>query len=144
MNELSKPYELTLEMRPEYLYARVRSKATSQEMVVAYIHEVIRKCKKLNRRRLLLERDIPATLGDKEVFFSGTDFAHMGLADVKIAVVDRRAENIEGLELAILVQNNRGANIMLFDNVPEAESWLVSRLPHLAHLERLDAGEGAQ
>jgi hypothetical protein len=131
MADPNKPYELTLEMRPGYLYAHVRSETTSQAIAVGYLHEIIDRCKKLDRSRLLLERDIPATLGEDEVYFSGTDFAHTGLEDIKIAVIDHRPENAEHLELAILVQNNRGANIQLFDNADEAEAWLLKPLPHL-------------
>ena len=131
MNEQDKPYKTTLEVRPRYLYARVSSPSTSQAMVVAYLHEIISRCKKLHQTHLLLERDIPAALDEDEVYFSGTDFAHTGLEDMKIAVVDHRPENSEHLELAILVQNNRGANIKLFGDVNDAERWLAKELPHL-------------
>jgi hypothetical protein len=136
MNQFTKPYDLTLEIRPEYLYARVTSQATSQAMVVAYLHEMIGRCKKLGVTRLLLERDIPTALDESEIYFSGTDFVHTGLEDIKLAIVDERPENTEQLELAILVQNNRGANIQLFPNIEEAEAWLLKSLPHLAHIEK--------
>lgn len=135
MNGSNKPYELTMVMRPEYIYARVESDTIDQRMVIDYLHEVIDRCKKLDRTRLLLERDIPMALDVDEVYFSGTDFAHTGLEDIKIAVIDHRPENAEHLELTILVQNNRGANIALFDNVSDAERWLLKPLPHLPHLD---------
>lgn len=137
MHELNKHYELLLEMRPEYLYASIKADTIDQPTVVAYLHEVIAKCKKLGRTRLLIERDIPAALSETEVFFSGTDFAHTGLADMMVAIVDHRPENAEGLELTILVQNNRGANSRLFDNTADAEAWLQKSLPHLAHIDTI-------
>lgn len=132
MASFHKEYDLTLEMRPDYLYALVRSDSINQQLVVHYLHEVITTCKKLHRTRLLLERDIPSALNESEVYFSGTDFAHTGLSEMKVAVVDRRPENVDNLELTILVQNNRGANIKLFADIAAAEAWLKKPLPHLS------------
>lgn len=124
MNELDKPYDLKLEIRPGYLYARIHSETITPEMTVAYLHEVTDRCHKLGRTRLLVERDIPATLSDADVYFSGTEFAHMGIESIRIAFVDARAENAEHLEFAMLVANNRGGHLKLFKTVPEAETWL--------------------
>jgi hypothetical protein len=136
MNETLKGYKLVFELRPEYLYAKVQAGAVDQKTAVDYLHEVISKCKKFGHTRLLLERDIPATLAEEQIYFSGTDFAHTGLDEIMIALVDTRPENAEGLELTILVQNNRGANIKLFDNIADAEMWLHKGLPHLVQMER--------
>lgn len=134
MNDSHKVYELTFEVRPSYFYARVQGETIDQRTAIDYLHEVVNKCKKFGHARLLLVRDIPATLSEDEVYFSGTDFAHTGLEDMQIALVDERPENVEALELTILVQNNRGANIQLFEDVKAAEEWLLKDLPHLARL----------
>lgn len=126
MNDLTKPYDLIFETRPQYLYARVTSETISPEMVVEYLHEVTEKCRKLAHTRLMIERDIPATLSETDIFFTGTEFAHMGIEAIRIAFVDGRAENTDHLEFAMLVANNRGGHVELFHSVPDAESWLIT------------------
>ena len=125
MNDLTKPYLLIFETRPQYLYARVTSETISPEMVVEYLHEVTDKCRKLAHKRLLVERDIPTTLSESDIFFTGNEFSNMGIDGMQIAFVDERAANTDHLEFAMLVANNRGGHVELFHNVPDAENWLV-------------------
>lgn len=124
MNEPTKPYELIFETRPQYLYARVTSETISPAMVVDYLHRVTERCHELEQTRLMIERDIPATLSETDIFFTGTEFSQMGIERLRIAFVDERAGNTDHLEFAMLVANNRGAHVELFHNVADAESWL--------------------
>lgn len=125
MTEPQKPYQLTFEIRPQYLYARVSCDAINQKIVVDYLHEITGKCRKLGRKHLMIERDIPATLSETDTFFTGTEFAHMGIDKIRIAFVDRREENTEHLEFAMLIVNNRGADLKLFHDPASAEKWLL-------------------
>jgi len=133
MDHADRPFKLTLELRPKYLFANIRSDTIDLATAVTYLNEITECAHKHERVRVLLERDIPATLDESKIYLSGTDFAHSGLGEIRLAVVDRRPENAKSLELAILVQNNRGANIKLFSSIDEAESWLLKPLPHLAY-----------
>jgi hypothetical protein len=125
MTDANKSYNLTFEIRPKYLFARVASKTITPQMVVSYLHEITEKCQKMGRNRLMIERDIPATISDGDVLFTGTEFAHMGLENIRIAFVDAREENKENLGFAMMVVNNRGADLELFSNVADAEKWLL-------------------
>ena len=124
MDPSAKPYELTLEQRPDYMYAHISCGAINSEIVTDYLHQVIDRCHKKHCSRLMIERDIPATLSDTDIFFTGNEFAHMGIEQIRIAFVDSRVENKEHLEFAMLIANNRGANMKLFANAAEAEKWL--------------------
>ncbi len=124
MSQPESSYDLTFEFRPEYLYVRVEAETVSAESVTAYLHEITQKCAALGRDRLLIERDIPATLSETDTFFTGDEFAHMGIERMRIAFVDHHAENTDHLEFAMLVANNRGGHLELFNNITAAEGWL--------------------
>ena len=50
-------YQLTLEQRPGYLYARVRGR-NSPETVLAYLNELMEECRRLDCFRLLIDEQL--------------------------------------------------------------------------------------
>jgi hypothetical protein len=125
MTSPNKPYTLTFETRPNYLYVRVASETISPQMVVDYLQEITYRCHRTGQTRLMVHRQIPQTLSETDIFFTGTEFAHMGIDRIKIAFVDERVENREHLEFAMLIANNRGANLKLFADINDAQKWLL-------------------
>jgi hypothetical protein len=125
MTSPNKPYSLTFEKRPQYLYVRVASETISQQMVADYLQEITYRCRRTGHTRLMVDRQIPQTLSETETFFTGTQFANMGIDRVKIAFVDERDENREHLEFAMLIANNRGGDMKLFSDADAAEKWLL-------------------
>lgn len=127
MNSTLRPYELTFIAQPRmYLYARVKAETASPEIIFGYLQEIIKKCDETGFDRVLVEREILGTLSDSDAFLTGTDLLRKGIGQLKIALVDVRSENAEGLDFATLMLNNRGATIRLFSNLRDAEMWLKS------------------
>jgi hypothetical protein len=125
MTSPNKPYTLTFETRPDYLYVRVASDTISTQIATDYLHELTYRCHRTGQTRLMVHRQIPQTLSETDIFFTGTEFANMGIDRLKIAFVDERAENRDRLEFAMLIANNRGANLKLFADINDAEKWLL-------------------
>ncbi len=124
MNESDKQYELTLEEREGYLYARVEAHTITEEIAMEYLQEVTDRCRELNCERLLVDRDIPAMLPDGTLFFVAAEFQKM-IAGVRVAFVNKYLSNDDALEFAVRVGVNRGADYGIFDNQQDAERWLL-------------------
>jgi hypothetical protein len=118
------PYELTLEERPGYLYARVKAATITEEIAQSYLHKVARRCNDLDSTRLLLHRDIPATLPSGIAFFIATEFQSL-IQGIRTAIVDPLVSNREDIDFAVTVANNRGGDYRAFTNDTDAEEWLL-------------------
>lgn len=123
-DESDRLYRLTFEERPEYLYACIVSKTVDREMALEYLSLVAQKCSELRTRRLMLHRDIPVMLPDSDLFFTTKDFLEM-IGGTRTAFVNPHQKIAEGMEFAITIGNNRGANYRVFDNDTAAEDWLI-------------------
>lgn len=126
MSDLVKSYELTFEKRPEYLLARVTAGAATAEIIVGYVRDVIDESREAGNARVIIERNIAATLESSDAFFATSRLIGLGIGRLKLAIVDNRSKNTEDLRISVVLLNNRGANIALFDNIPDAEAWLLA------------------
>ena len=126
MIDTVKPYELTFDNYPHYLLARVTAQTANDEIIIGYVRDVVEKCRESGNSRVIIQREIAGTLGDADAFLTGSRVVDLGIVQLKIALVNKRSENIEDLRFSVLLLNNRGANIHLFNNIPDAEAWLLT------------------
>lgn len=125
MNDSGQQYELAFEERAGYLYAHVLANKITQEIALAYLKEVMKRCRIINCTRLLIERNIPEMLPDGTLFFVAAEFQQM-IAGVRVAFVNKFSANEDALDFAVRVGLNRGADYGVFDNNADAEKWLLS------------------
>lgn len=122
-----KPYSITFEIRPRYLYAYVQGDADSYEISNAYWQEVSAELAKHKMQKLLLDEDLSQPMDSMSDIFKGaSERSFMGLSGVKIAFVDRHADQHEQNLFGELVATNRGLYCKVFSDFEEGESWLVS------------------
>jgi hypothetical protein len=127
ISDREKPYSITFELRPEFLYAYVKGSADSYEVSNGYWTEISRECSKLNVNKLLVDEDLEQPMASmSEVFHSASERPSMGLISVKIAFVDRHLNHHEVNQFGELVTTNRGLHCKVFYDLAEGESWLVS------------------
>ena len=126
MDTLEKPYELSFEVRPEYLFAHVKAATATPEIILAYVREVIERARESGLHRILVEREIPVTLSVGDSFFTGTKLAESAFGRTKMALVDVHSQNTDSLRFGLLTISNRGGNVQFFTNIPDAESWLLT------------------
>jgi hypothetical protein len=121
-----KPYSISFEHRPDYLYAYVAGDADSYEISKAYWLEVAQECQRHDTQKLLVDEDITEQISAvSEVFHGASERPHMGLSGVKIAFVDRHVEQHEQNLFGELVATNRGLLCKVFKNFAEGEEWLL-------------------
>lgn len=122
-----KPYTITFEVRPTYLYAYVKGEADSYEISHAYWTEVSAECAKHDARKLLVDEDLASPVASRSDIFKGSaERSFMGLGGVKIAFVDRHADHHEENLFGELVSTNRGLFCKVFVDLKEGEDWLLA------------------
>lgn len=122
----AKFYSLSFEHRPRYLYAYVTGEKDSYDISKAYWQEVSDELAKTEYQMLLVDEDIAEAASMGDVFQLLSELAGMGLAGIRIAFSDRKIEHKDLNEFGELVGTNRGLNGKAFNDVAEAEKWLLS------------------
>lgn len=125
MDDLSEQYTLEFAELPGRLQVTVRSDVWTPALAEDYNRRVAEKVADLDPSRVLIVRDISVTLHSIAVFPLMSDFVD-GLGRRKIAVVNPFPGLRKDLNFAIQIAVNRGKNYMLFDNIPDAEAWLLT------------------
>ncbi len=121
----TKPYNLTFEARPEYLYARVSGERDSYEISRQYWQEIKDECKRIGTSRVLIEENISDNVTAIDAFRMTTEFLQTNFSVIKIAFVDLCPEQGELNKFGELVAINRGVNIKLCKDTTDAETWLL-------------------
>lgn len=119
-----KPYTIEMEDRGEYLYALVGGEKLSPEIAKLYWDEIAEKCFSLEKSKILIEKNFSEHVSAPEMLDMGVYLGSI-LANKKIAFIDRyRNESVN--ELGKKIARNRGVFLRVFQNVKEAEEWLLS------------------
>jgi len=122
-----KPYSITFELRPDYLYAYIKGDADSYEISNAYWQEISAEIASSKAQKLLVDEDLSQPVESmSDVFKGASERSFMGLSGVKIAFVDRHADQHEQNLFGELVATNRGLYCKVFSDFEEGERWLVS------------------
>lgn len=120
----TKPYLLTFTVYPKYLYANLTGDTISVVIIRDYIREVVAKSNETGKDRILLYRDIPAVLSEGETFYTVSESLD-ALRGKKVALVNPHAAIETEVDFGVTVGQNRGGNYRSFNNVPDAEAWLL-------------------
>jgi hypothetical protein len=119
-------YQLIVEQRPGYVYARVEGERTP-ENALRFLKDSYAACVHSGRSSLLLEMNLSGpTLSTTSIFDVIADRAPDGMKLEKIAYVDG-ARDLSQAYFAETVAMNRGVNVRLFPDVAAAASWLTQR-----------------
>ncbi|MFL6468314.1 MAG: hypothetical protein ACJ72Z_10195 [Pyrinomonadaceae bacterium] len=122
----AKPYHLSFEQRPEYLYAFVDGERDSYLISHAYWIEVAEECEKRQTKRVLVDENISEAVSVTEMYQIASEIPDM-FAGIAIAFVDRYADQAEINEFGEMVAQNRGVVGRFFKNVESAEKWLLEQ-----------------
>lgn len=125
MNDAERPYELTFEERPQYLYAVVKAEVIDRQSALSYLREVSAKCREMDYENLILKRDIPVMLGDSDLFFTTNDFLEM-MRGIRVAFVNPHLTLEDEMRFAVMIGTNRGAMFTVHSSLAAAEQALFS------------------
>jgi hypothetical protein len=119
-----KPYQIDLQDRGEYLYARVAGEKLSATISAAYWNEIAEKCFELGRNKILIEKEFKSSVSAAEMLEMSSYLGQL-LATRRIAFVDRFGhEDIN--ELGKKLAHNRDVIMQIFHNARDAEQWLLA------------------
>jgi hypothetical protein len=119
-----KSYELTVDNRNDYLYARVSGNALPQETAVGYLQEIAHACGQYQCTKVVIERDVPRHFAVWDTFFVATQFPRFGVELTKVAVVDKTLKADERNEFSVMIGRKPGLDLHLFKTITEAEKWI--------------------
>jgi hypothetical protein len=119
-----KGYTLEMELREGYLYAVASGEKLTAQISAAYWNEIAGRCFETECDKILIEKAFVQPVGPGDMLLMAD---HLGklLPGRHIAFVDRfRHDDIN--ELGKKLARNREVMMQIFDNVAEAEKWLLA------------------
>lgn len=127
MKEPHNSYKITFVEHPHYLYVRIKAEFADPPLISAYMHEIADRCHATGQRRVLFERDVRQEISTFDRFKVAEE-AVQTARRIRFAIVNKHPDLDKDLGFAVTVANNRGGMFGLFDNVPEAEAWLLDSM----------------
>jgi hypothetical protein len=122
----SKPYDLSFEYRPQYLYVFVTGEQDSYEISKQYWQEIAAECKKSDCKKVLIEEDITENVSMAEMYQFASEIPQLGFFGIRVAFVDRQSQQHQLNQFGETVATNRGLFSRVFNDAGEAEKWLLS------------------
>ena len=121
-------YHLTFTEKPGYVHCIVTGKNTMKN-VAAYFQELARECEARNCFRVLIEEHLVGRrLETWDVYQLVSEGSARNFGKFQaMAYVDVNAEG-DLMKFAETVASNRGLSMVVFATVPEAESWISSKV----------------
>jgi hypothetical protein len=124
--ESPKPYKLEFEERAEYLYAYISGESDSLDISRRYWREIADECRRIKCGKVLIVEDLKEVVSTMDAFQISSEIPNMGFFGVRIAFVDRYIEHSSINEFGEIVATNRGLHGKVFNNLDQAEKWLLS------------------
>lgn len=127
-------YTIKFEERNGYLYAFVSGERDSVSVSLCFAKEIVAECKVRKLKKVLVEEDFKTQLSITELFQVASEYPSIA-GSIQVAFIDRQfdqhSRNMFGLTVAV----NRGLHARIFQDVKEAEEWLLAeqtdrRKPH--------------
>lgn len=119
-----KPYKIEIDDRGEYLYVLVSGGKLTADIAAAYWREIAGVCFDLKKSKILIEKDFVETVSLLEMVQMGTYLGQL-LVNKKIAFLDRYG-NEDINELGKKIARNRNVKLQIFQNIADAEKWILS------------------
>lgn len=125
-NITGKPYVINFEDGPNYLYALVHGDQYGYEILARFLREIADECRERNVRQVVIEENISATASEEDVFRIASELSQLGFSDIRMAYIDRFAEQMELNEYGRKVAEDSGVDVKIFSSLEEADKWLSS------------------
>lgn len=125
MSESEQPYDISFEIRPEYLYAFVTGDLSAGRIKVDCWRKIIGRCRDGNHDRVLVVLDGKGTASDAVAFEASRQIVEIGLAGIKIAYVDLDPKSFDKNQFCETVVGNRGGFAKVLKTEAEAAAWLI-------------------
>ena len=119
-----KPYSIEMEDRDGYLWVLVGGEKLTAAIATKYWNEIAEVCFEKGIDKILIEKDFPKAVGPEEMLEMAEHLGQL-LPTRRIAFVDRHGHASIN-ELGKRLARNRDVMMQLFQDVGEAEKWLLA------------------
>jgi hypothetical protein len=123
----TKPYAVTFEYHEKFIYVLVKGTQYDYGLIKSYFQDILRECEACDCKQILIEEDICDSAPLVDIYKISSELSEMGFAKIRIAFVDRHPDQKELNTFAQIIANSYGLDSRVFDNVTEAEEWLVNQ-----------------
>jgi len=120
------PYQLNFEERPRFLLARVSGPEDSLEVSISFWKEIAAEALRRHTTYLMVQESFPNNVSTIDMMQVASFLAELGFANIRIAFVDERRDQLDRNRLGELVAVNRGLRGKVFADEAEAERWLLA------------------
>ncbi|MCS6874069.1 MAG: hypothetical protein N2Z23_00760 [Pyrinomonadaceae bacterium] len=131
---MGKPYEITYEYMPEYLFVIVSGDTDNFEISLQYWKEIAEECVKRGYRKVLVEERITGLSSEEDSYEVGKALAEFFPENVLVAFVDSQLEHRSINEVCEIVVRNRGFKGRIFGTLEEAHEWLIQNEPEQSEI----------
>ena|SRR5688572_25762489 len=122
--EDEKPYSIETENRGSYLYAIIGGLKVTPEMAKDYWTEIVDECRDIGLSKMLVEKNFVETMSTDSLAQLNPYFREL-FQGFTIAFVDRYGHE-DIAELGKKLARSSGVKMQVFDDVGEAEKWLLA------------------
>ena len=123
MNSPSQQYEISIEERPGYLYARIKAFSAGPQAFQDLLQHIADECRRCKCTKALIYRDVPSMPGIGNTFQIVGRIEEM-LRGIRIALVNPYPSNAAQLAFAVSIASGRGIDFKVFNTEPDAREWL--------------------
>src|SRR5512138_165455 len=118
---------ISFEDRNGYFYAFFSGQREGLEDAKRYWRAAVDECNTRGYKRLMVEQSFPVPLSRVDTFYLAEAIARMPIRNLRIAFVDRDADQHDNNLFAETVAVNRGGVGRVFTNMIDAEAYLLAR-----------------
>lgn len=101
------------------------TKSNSPDVLISYWQAIADAVLKNDASRLMVEKGKAPEASTVDAFTVAASLRNMGLHGIPIALVKHSSVSAESNRFVETVARNRGVMMGVFDNIAEAEEWLV-------------------
>ena len=119
-----KPYTIAMEDRGSYLRVRVGGDRLNATVAAMYWNEIAEACFENGKEKILIEKEFPESVGPTDMLQMAEHLSQV-LPNRRIAYIDHFGHGSIN-ELGKRLARNRDIMMQVFDNVGDAEKWLLA------------------
>jgi hypothetical protein len=122
--ESGRKYTIVFEDHPNYLYALVHGEKYDYAVLSGFLREIASEVRSRGYEQVLIEENISAAASEEDIYRAAIELPEFGYAGIRMAYVDRFADQREINEFGRKVAIDNGIDVRQFTDIGHAAAWL--------------------